>query len=241
MTIRLHLAALLFSMAMSPLHAQVQDELPTQIHSPQVTIHHKQKSEDLSWTWQYTEPAPTGRAAQLLADPRLKPLLTRSLTAPQSFWGDNAALPSTVDTALAFLGVPGKLLADDNRYLTADGAVVDFPASRGQLFLDLNPTRPLIIFSAIDWIRESRSTDEPGAEYTLWVFPSRALDPAHIPPAFARGITRWTSIPPTGTELVQNITHVILVDPDGQPHAVAPAIVGAHNIPDPIADKKEKS
>jgi hypothetical protein len=210
---------------------------PAQIHSPQVNLHRREKPEDLSWTWQYTDPPPTGRESQLLHDPRLKPFLTRDLTAPQSFWGDTSSLPSTADTALAFLAVAGKVLADDNRYLTADGAVQDLPTSRGQLFLDLNPARPLLIFSAIDWIRDSRSTDDPTAGYTLWIFPSRILDPSHIPAAFTRSITLWTATPPAGSKLLQNITHVILVDPDGQPHAVPPASVGAHTTLAP--DKAE--
>ena len=110
-------------------------------------------------------------------------------------------------------------------------AVVVAPSEAGAQLLERDA-------AAIDWIRDSRSVDEPAAEYTLWVFPSRALDPAHIPPAFARGIQRWTSAAPSGSTLVQNITHVILVDPDGQPHAIAPATVGAGNTPDPNADPK---
>ena len=211
-----------------------------QIHSPQVTVHRKEQPEDLSWAWRYTEPAP-GREPALLGDPHLKALLTRDLTAPQSFWGDPASLPSTAETALAFLAVLGQVVGEDNRYVTADGAVQDNATSRGQLFLDLNPARPLVVFSAIDWIRDGRSTDQPGAEYTLWVFPSRALDPAHIPPAFARSISRWTSTPPAGSRLLANITHVILVDPDGQPHAVPPATVGAHTVATANAETKEKS
>lgn len=237
MRTRLHLAVALF-LVRTGSHTTRSD---AQIHSPQVTIHRRAKSEDITWLWQYTEPAPHGRPADLVSDPRLKPLLTRDLTAPQSFWGDTAVLPSTVATALAFLSVPGQVLGDGNRYLTADGAVLDLPTSRGQLFLDLGAAHPLLIFSAIDWIRDGRSTDEPTAEYTLWVFPSRALDPDHIPPAFQRSITRWTSAPPAGSQLLQNITHVILVDPDGQPHAVRPATVGAHNTLTPNADMKEKS
>ena len=92
--------------------------------SPQVTAsHRKEKAEDLSWTLAVHRTRPRG--SPVSAGPGSpgfrRPSSTRSLTAPQSFWGDKDPLPSTVDADfLAFLAVPGKVLGEDNRYVSVD-------------------------------------------------------------------------------------------------------------------------
>jgi hypothetical protein len=64
----------------------------------------------------------------------------------------------------------------------------------------------------------------------MWVFPNHALDAEHVPAALTRSIARWTSQPSSGSNELQNITRVFLVDPDGTPHPVTPSAIGAHNI-----------
>lgn len=198
---------------------------PAQIHSPQINLqrHH---AEDLSWLWQYTQPAPGSRENQLVNDPNFKPFLQHNLTAPQSFWGDARPL---ADVAMDFLALPGEVLGENARYVTATGCVPHFCPDRGLLWVDLGLPKPLVAFAAIDWITDNRATDEKGAAYTLWLFSNPPLDPAHIPAALTRSIARWTAQPSPGATELQNITRVLLVDPDGTPHTLAPATVGAHN------------
>jgi len=201
----------------------------TQIRSPQVNIH-RHHTQDLSWLWQYTEPAPNGRENDLLGDPRLKPFLKQNLTAPQTFWGQPPAQPKPLaDVAMEFLVVPGDVLGENDRYLTADGCVQHFCPDRGLLWIDLGLPKSLVVFAAIDWITENRATDDKSSAYTLWLFPSIPIDSTRIPAALIRSLRRWTDRPSSGSTDLQNITRVFLVDPDGTPHTLAPSAVGAHN------------
>lgn len=203
---------------------------PAQIHSPQVSIHRHHAEQDLSWLWQYTEPAGGSRENALLWDPHFKPFLQRNLTAPQSFWNASAKqnIPLS-DVAMNFLGVPGDVLGENDRYVTADGCVPHFCPDRGLLWVDLGLPKPLVVFAAIDWITENRATEDKNATYTLWLFPNQPVDPSLIPGALIRSIRRWTSKPSSGATELQNITRVFLVDPDGTPHTLAPSAIGAHN------------
>ncbi len=176
--------------------------------------------------WQYTEPAPDGRENLLTANPRFLPFLQANLTAPQSFWNHGEPLP---EVAQEFLAASGTVSGTGNRYLTATGCVPHFCSSRGLLWVDTGLTEPLVVFAALNWISENRSPGEPGAAFTLWIFPNRALSPAHLPPALVQSIAGWTAQPAPGSKQLQDITRVFLVDPSGTPHTVAPTMVGAHN------------
>jgi hypothetical protein len=207
---------------------------PAQFHSSQVNKKEKSQREDVEWIWQYT-PAPPdtdGRENALLQDPHFVPFLDQFVTAPQTFWGFpiEGRYRSLANTALDHLTVPDKVLADDNRYISITGCVVHFCPARGLLWIDLNGAHHLVVFAAIDWIKEGRPSTDPDAEYTLWLFPNEPLSTtgtiAHPPPALTKAIARWTAQPLPGSGIVQNITHAILVDPDGTPHEVPPAALG---------------
>ena len=190
----------------------------------------KARAEDLEWLWQYTPPPAEGRENELIRDPHFRPFLDRYFTAPQSFWGLQTGNPrdprhkSLAATAYDFLAVPNKVVADENRYITATGCVFHFCPSRGLIFADLNSPHPLVVFAAIDWIRDSKTVDEASAEYTLWIFPNRppgiGEEATRLPPALKRSLTRWMAEPLSGTEIVAKITTAILVDPDGTPHQI---------------------
>jgi hypothetical protein len=205
---------------------------------------------DVEWLWQYgpDDTNKDGRENDLIQDDHFRPMLAQYFTAPQTFWGNGVSgkYRSLDATILDHLSVPGKVLADDNRYLSISGCVVHFCPARGLLWVDLNsPREPLMVFSAIDWIKDSKTTAQPDAEYTLWIFPNQPLNPEgtapnRIPPALTRSIARWSAEPMAGTGIVQNITHAILVDPDGTPHELPIATVGVTH-PKPSAEKKDDS
>jgi len=210
-----------------------------QFHSPQMggAKHKKDKKQysDAEWMWQYGPPPAEGRENQLIQDAKFYPLLKQNLTAPQSFWGvQGTKFKPLADTAMDFLSVPGKVIADDDRYLTITGCVFHFCPARGMLWVDLNAapkTANLLAFAAVDWIRDSKTTSEPDAEYTLWLFSNQPFgltaDAANrIPQALVRSISRWTKEPMAGTGIVEKITHAIVVDPDGTPHQLPIAALG---------------
>jgi hypothetical protein len=203
----------------------------TQAHA-QLHLHaDKPVAEDLSWMWQYTQPAPgIARENALVGDARFVPFLEKNLKAPQTFFTYHGKHEPVSDVAVRFLSVPGEVIGEDNRYLTADGCLPHFCPDRGLLWVDLRPTRPLVVFAAIDWISDNKTTDDSSAAYTMWVFANRAVDPEHVPSALTRSIARWTAQPSSGSKDLQNITRVFFVDPDGTPHPVAPSAIGAHNM-----------
>ena len=191
----------------------------------------KQRGADLEWMWQYSPPPAEGRENELIQDPNFRPFLDEYFKAPQAFWGPNPTDPkapthkSLADTVYDFLAIPAKVAADENRYITVTGAVRRFRTSRGLVFADLNVPDPLVVFAAIDWIRDSNAVDDPNAQYTLWIFANKApgppTAPMSLPPPLVRSLTRWMAEPLAGNGIVQKITAAILVDPDGTPHQIA--------------------
>ena len=204
----------------------------------------KPAPENVEWIWQYTpdDANKDGRENDLIQDTHFRPFLDQFLTAPQTFWGTPVAgkSRSLASTALDHLTVPGSVLADDNRYIAISGCVVHFCPSRGLLWIDLNGTHHLVVFAAIDWIKADKPTSDPAAEYNLYVFPNQSLavnDTQHPPAALLKAIARWTAQPLPGSGIVQNITHTVLVDPDGTPHQVAPSTLGVTAPPAPSEPK----
>lgn len=225
-------ALLTTSLSVVPARAQLLGEPPL----PAKEKKQKQRAGELEWLWQYSPPPAEGREHELIQDPHFRDFLDQYFKAPQSFWGPHADDPkgrarkSLADTVYDFLAIPGQVIADENRYVTATGSVFHFRTSRGLIFADLNAKDPLVVFAAIDWIRDDRPTTDPNAEYTLWIFPNKPLfakplsgssdDAAHLPSALERSLTRWMRTPLPGSGVVQKITAAILVDPDGTPHQV---------------------
>jgi hypothetical protein len=192
--------------------------------------------EDLSWLWTYTKPAPDGNENGLANDPRFTEFLTRHLTAPQAFWGDGRE--KLADVAMEFLAVPGIARADDNRYFTATGCVPHFCPARGMLFVDTGGARPLIVFAAIDWSRESHGIDEDNAEYTLWIFPDRALAASdssdqtrRLPPPLMRSLGLFSS-ELNGGKVPPLVTHAFVVDPTGKPYEIPASRTGVTRFHD---------
>jgi hypothetical protein len=219
-----------------PLQFVVALLLLTTLAHAQAVKKQKPAHEDVEWVWQYTpdDVNKQGRENELIQDAHFRPFLDQYFTAPQSFWGQpvNGKYRSLANTALDHLTVPGSVLADENRYVSISGCVVHFCPARGLLWIDLNGAHHLVVFATIDWIKADKPTSDPAAEYTLWLFSNDSLTlgstpgSQHPPAALTKAIARWTAQPLPGSAIIQNITHAILVDPDGTPHEVAPATLG---------------
>lgn len=208
----------------------------------------KPPSENIEWIWQYTpdDVNKDGRETDLVEDPRFRPFLSQFLTTPQTFWGTpiDGQPRSLAITALDHLTVPDRVLADNNRYVSIEGCVVHFCPARGLLWVDLGGEHDrghhLVVFAAIDWDKQGRPTSDPTAQYTLWVFPDEPLtigsgpnspNALPVPADLTKAIGRWALEPLPGSGIVQNITHAILVDPDGTPHELAPSSLGVSPPP----------
>jgi hypothetical protein len=164
-------------------------------------------SSNHQWLWQYAN-----RDKQALLDePRFRDLLATDLRAPQSMWGVGVPLS---EAARTFLSGEGSVTSTDNRHIVITGCVAEHCPQRGMLWLDLGGAEPLTVFSALRWIEQSRTTDEPHAPFNLWIFPSRELAPDHIPSALKTSLSAWVN----GTHCDSTISNVLLVEPNGIPH-----------------------
>ncbi|MBS1800732.1 MAG: hypothetical protein JSS95_13005 [Acidobacteria bacterium] len=201
-------AASLLMVPVSGVHAQMQWHR----EKPQV--------EDLSWMWQYTQPAPNGREADLIGDSRFSLLLEQKLRAPQTFW-DGGRQP-LAEVAKKYFGVVfGRVVTDKNRYLTIYGCVPHLCSNQGMLWVDVYGPHPLLVFAATDWTTQGKESQDPNANFNLWVFSSAPIDVARIPKSLVQSIANWNTSQP------QHIESAVLIDPDGTPHVVPPASLGA--------------
>ena len=176
---------------------------------------------DLQWLWQYTAPAP-GNEGGLLIDPHFHEMLHNNLTAPQSFYRDGN-LP-LYDVAEAYFGThTNAVRSQDNRYIAFAGCVPHLCEDQGLLWIDTAVQHPTVVFAATEWTTEGAPVEDPNAAFNLWLFSSRPLDADHPPTALIAAIQQWNP--------QQHIKTALVIDPDGTPHQVNPATLGATPAP----------
>lgn len=193
---------------------------------------HKPATGNVQWLWQYAQPTPNGNAVALRNDERFLALLESDFGQRQAFWGQPAPLASVIPR---FLTRYGEVNTKGNRYLTVDGCVPSFCAAHGMLWADLGGglggSNPLLVFAAVNWTTEHHTTDEADADYDLWLFPSRRLSADALPFALTSAISAWDARLASAHRGVPHILHAVLVEPDGQPFALNPAMAGANTLP----------
>jgi hypothetical protein len=217
----LHLATLTLLLGATTTHAQITNP-DTLIGKPPAPPTHARVSltTDLQWLWQYTQPAPQGNEEGLLKDPRFTDLLKDNLKASQSFFRDGT-LP-LAEVAHRYFGmIFSSVRGIGNRYITFNSCVPHDCTSHGLLWVDTAPQHPTVVFAATEWTTQGKSVIDPDAEYYLWIFSSRPLDPEHPPATLVAAIADWNGTQP------QHIKRALLIDPDGTLHTVVPATLGA--------------
>ncbi len=195
-----------------------------QIHPP------ADSSGDLQWLWRYARPAPIGEAANLRLDERFQAFLQSAFHQPQSMWGPPGAQEPLATIIPLFLTQYGQVRSTDNRYITVDGCVPNFCAASGLLWIDLGQVHPLSVFAAVNWNPSAHTTDQPQANYNLWLFASRPLSPDALPYALTQAIAHWNFRLAAAHRLVPHIQYALLVEPSGNQLPLHPELIGANVI-----------
>jgi len=183
----LHLAAS-FLLITAPLtRAQVSD--PNKLIAPpprNPALHHTAPADNLQYLWQFTHPAPIGEAANLRVDARFQSFLRDAFPQPQSMWGPPNSQEPLATIIPLFLTQYGAVASTDNRYITIDGCVPSFCAASGLLWIDLGRPHPLAVFAAVNWDPQAHTTDQPDADYNLFLFANHPLDADALPLALTQ-------------------------------------------------------
>jgi len=231
-TLQLAAALLLFgSLGATTTRAQVTD--PNKLIAPpprNPALHRPSSADNLQWLWPYTHPAPIGEAANLRIDARFQAFLHDSFEQAQSMWGPPNSQEPLATIIPLFLNQYGTVTATDNRYITVDGCVPSFCAASGLLWIDLGRPHPLAVFAAVNWDPKAHTTDQPAADYNLWLFSNCQLDADALPLALTEAIAHWDIRLASAHRLVPHIVHALLVEPDGSPFALNPDLTGANTI-----------
>jgi hypothetical protein len=226
----LHLAA---AVLLTATYAHAQNNTPDRLIAPpprNPAIHRPAPADDLQYLWQYTHPSPLGEANNLRVDARFQSFLRNSFPQPQSMWGPpNSSEPLATIIPL-FLTQYGTVTATDNRYISIDGCVPSFCAASGLLWIDLGRPHPLAVFAAVNWDPQAHTTDQPQANYNLWLFTNHPVDANALPLALTEAIANWDARLATAHRLVPHIAHALLVEPDGTPVALDPEQAGANTL-----------
>jgi hypothetical protein len=243
-----HLAAVLLLTGAAAIRAQVSDpnaliaptpKPPAQNHKPT-----NMQDDSQQWLWEFTKPAPNGRADDLRLDERFQTLVQHSFKQQQAMWGSGTNSPSLANVIPLFLMKYGVVTAEHNRILTVDGCVPSFCPAHGMLWVDLGTAKPLMVFAAVNWTAEGHSTDEAKADYELWLFPNRILSADELPLSLTESISHWDARLAAAHRLVPHIAHALLIEPNGAPYALDPALTGANSIapqPDTVTPRTDEN
>ena len=223
----LQLAAATLFLTATTLRAQITN--PDKLIAPpprNPALHRPTRADNLQWLWPYTHPAPLGEASNLRIDARFQTFLQDNFHQPQSMWGPPHTHESLATIIPLFLNQYGTVSTTGNRYITIDGCVPNFCAASGLLWIDLGLPHPLAVFAAVNWDPQAHTTDQPQANYNLWLFTNHPLSPDALPFALTEAIAHWDIRLAAAHRLVPHIAHALLVEPDGSPVPLNPDLAG---------------
>ena len=178
---------------------------------------------DLAWARAFA--APGASDADHKWDDRFRALMRTSFSQQQRFWRDHGHFPTVPELVQVFLGVPGGVTLDQDRFVTMDGCVPHACSARGMVWIDTRGTgKPLVIFVAPEDV--STADSEKVAEQHLWLYASDPVNWQKMPDDFKSSLGRWYAAyravwKPYNSMRVSMLT---LVEPDGLTYDLSPGL-----------------
>ncbi|HTV08287.1 MAG TPA: hypothetical protein VMD97_04500 [Candidatus Aquilonibacter sp.] len=164
-------------------------------------------------------------------DRRFLPLMRSSFPQHQWFWRDHGTFTPLPQLVQVYLGVPGGVRLDDNRYVTAVGCVPHACTTRGMLWIDTGTHPAKLIFVAEDFVDSNLAYKGPGN--LLWIFSSSQLNWQNFPSQFLSSLQQWqsdlmASDRKDGEAWISEKGFLLanFVEPTGQIDVLAPSVLG---------------
>jgi hypothetical protein len=178
---------------------------------------------DLAWARAFASPEKKDEDHKW--DPQFRVLMRGSFTQRQSFWRDHGKFPSVPDLVEEFLGVPGGVSLDADRYVTMDGCVPHACSARGMVWIDTRGGgKSLVIFVAPEDV--STAASDKRALQHLWLYASDELNWQKMPPEFVTSLARWYgAYQATWAKYYRmNVLMLTLVEPSGLTYDLSPTL-----------------
>jgi len=178
---------------------------------------------DLAWARAFA--SPEKKDGDNKWDPHFRALMRGSFPQRQSFWRDHGKFPSVPELVEEFIGVPGGVSVDEDRYVTMDGCVPHACSARGMVWIDTRGSgKPLVIFVAPEDV--STANSEKRAPQHLWLYASDQLNWQKMPPEFVKSLARWYgAYQATWARYYRmNVLMLTLVEPNGLTYDLSPTL-----------------
>jgi hypothetical protein len=188
------------------------------------STHVEDDSLDAAWAKTYAKdcgsamkhpcpPSTNGYENEFNGDRRLPELLRRSLPQRESWWVNGYAGSALVSSIVQqFIGVPGDLIVDEDRYVTASGCVPRDCGDGGMLWIDTAEQPATVVFIAHGAIEGFKDAGDH-----LWLYTSKPMNFEALPTDLLRSLDRWHKSIVSRYD-PQHITLATLVQPNGRMH-----------------------
>ena len=181
-------------------------------------------SYDLAWARAFA--SPELKSADNKWNPQFRALVQSSFHQRQTFWRDHGRFPSLPELVMEFLGVPGGVTLEQDRFVTMDGCVPHACSARGMVWIDTRGSgKPLVIFVVPQDV--STAETDKGALQHLWLFSSDESSCQNMPPQFTASLSRWYgSYQETWAKYYRmDALMLTLAEPSGLTHDLSPGLL----------------
>ncbi len=145
---------------------------------------------DLSWLHSFAEAYQGTSSQDIKWHAEFERLMSSSFHQRQSFWRDHGRFLTLPELIQWFIGVPGKVTLDQDRFVTIDGCVPHDCSTTGMVWIDTEGEgKPQVFFVASEDV--SGGPSDQGSLQHLLIYSSTKANWQKMPPEFVASLGRW--------------------------------------------------